>query len=375
MRYLRYVLPVLGVLVVVGGLAFIKASQIKMLIGFGAAAEKAGPPPEVVSSAAATLQTWEDTLPSVGTVAPVKGVTISNDAPGVVSAITFESGAKVTQGQVLVVLDNSVERAQLASAQARRELASLNVGRTRTLVQSDSLPKAQLDNDEAVVKTSGADLNALQAQIDRKVVRAPFSGHLGIRLVNVGQYLNPGTPIAVLDALESVYVDFSLPQQNLADVVVGTPVRVSLDGGANVLGSIAAVDPSIDSQTRSIKLRAGIPNEKELLRPGMFVKVSVVKPQKKSVVTVPATAVVHASYGDSVFVVENKPDAPGVKVARQQFVRTGEMRGDFVSIQDGVKGGDEVVVAGAFKLRNGAGIKVDNASLPDFQLAPKPENR
>jgi membrane fusion protein (multidrug efflux system) len=379
----RYVVTILAVLAVVAGLAFTKASQISMLIKFGKAAEKAGPPPETIGTAVATEQTWERTLSAVGSVAAAKGVTVSNDAPGIVSKIHFESGAVVRQGQVLVELDSSVERAQLASAEARKELATINVGRSRTLASGGSIAASVLDNDEAVLKTSEADLSALRAQIDRKIVRAPFAGRLGIRSVNLGQYLNPGTPITVLESMDSVYVDFTFPQQRLAEVPVGTPVRITIEGteGGPSDGVIAAVDPEIDSVTRTVKLRATIPNKKDKLRPGMFARVEVVMPERAPVISIPAPALVHAPYGDSVFVIEDKADAPPgpdgkpAKVARQQFVRIGETRGDFVSIVDGVKGGQEVAVAGAFKLRNGAGVVIRNDIKARAELSPQPQNR
>lgn len=366
---MRYVVVIGGLLLLVGLLVAIKFTQISGLIHRGKEMAKAGPPPEVVSTALAKEETWENSLSSVGTISPVRGVAVSNEAPGVVTAIRFDSGAIVKQGDVLVELDSSVERAQLAAVEARKDLANVNAGRSRALVASNSIAKAQLDNDEALVKSSASDLGALQAQIARKTVRAPFAGRLGIRAINLGQYLNPGTPITSLEAMDSVFVDFTLPQQNLGDVAVGSVVHITLEGdaGAPFEGVVKAVDPAIDPTTRSIKLRAALPNLKETLRPGMFANVSVVLPQQRSYVTVPATAVVHASFGDSVFIVENKK-------ARQQFVRTSGSRGDFVAIADGVKAGQEVVTAGAFKLHNGGGVTVNNSLPSNPQLAPRPEN-
>jgi membrane fusion protein, multidrug efflux system len=384
---MRYFIAVLGLLLLIAALGGIKGTQIASLMSAGKAMQKAGPPPETVNTALATLQTWEGTLHAVGSVAAVRGVEISNDAPGVVSRIDFESGALVHKGQLLVELDARVERAQLASARARQELAGISVSRSRALAQSRVIPQSQLDTDESATKTTLADVNQLEAQIDRKIVRAPFSGRLGIRAVNLGQYLNPGTMLTVLESIDSVYVDFTLPQQRLADVHVGTPVRVSVEGGASAFpdGTVAAVDPAIDATTRTIRVRANVPNSDERLHPGMFVNVTVVLPERAPVVTLPATALVHASYGDSVFVVEDRKDDangsgvdPGgraVKTARQQFVRTGETRGDFVSVLDGVTAGQEVVTAGAFKLRNGARVAVDNQVRLDPQLMPHPENR
>jgi len=383
----RYLLPILGLLVLIAVLVGLKFAQISTLIGMGKAMQKAGPPPEVVGTAVSQQKPLESAIAAVGSIAAVKGVAVSNDAPGVVSRILFESGSSVKQGQVLVELDTSVERAQLASAKARTDLASVNAGRSRSLVQSDSIPRSQLDTDDAQLKTATMDMNALQAQIDRKIVRAPFSGRLGIRAINVGQYLNPGTTVTVLEAIDSVYVDFELPQQRLADVKVGMPVRVAIEGaeGSALDGAIAAVDPEIDSTTRAIKLRATVPNKQERLRPGMFANVSVLLPKRDDRILVPATALVHASYGDSVFVVEDKKDDSGnavkgadgklAKFARQQFVRVGEARGDYVAILDGVAAGQEVVSAGGFKLRNGSGIVVNNEVKSTPELNPHPDNQ
>ncbi|MEA2746793.1 MAG: rane fusion protein multidrug efflux system, partial [Myxococcales bacterium] len=280
---MRYVVAIGALLLLIAGLVAVKGTQIGSLIKMGKEQEKAGPPPETIATAVSKEDAWESTLSAVGTIAPVKGVSLSNDAPGVVSAIHFDSGAVVKQGDVLVELDSNVERAQLASVEARRELARLNAGRSRALVASDSIPKAQLDNDEALVKSSQSDLGALQAQIARKIVRAPFSGKLGIRAINIGQYLSPGTTISSLEAMDSVFVDFTLPQQNLADVAVGTKVRVTLEGdaGAGYDGVVSAVDPAVDSATRAIRVRASVPNTGDKLRPGMFANVSVVLPEQK----------------------------------------------------------------------------------------------
>jgi membrane fusion protein (multidrug efflux system) len=227
-----------------------------------------------------------------------------------------------------------------------------------------------------LVKTSRSDLDVPQAQIARKVVRAPFSGRLGIRQVNLGQYLNPGTAIATLEATETVYVDFTLPQQRLKEISLGMPVRVTIEGEGEGAadGTISAVDPSIDAVTRSIKLRASVPNGEGKVLPGMFAKVSVLLPRTREVVTIPVSALVHASYGDSIFIVENRKDGLG-KAARQQFVKVGETRGDFVAVSQGLTAGQEVVTAGAFKLHNGAPVAVDNGVQSKAELSPHLENR
>ncbi len=380
---MRYVLAALALVIVVGGLAAVKATQISTLVGMGQAMAKAGPPPEVVGTTFAETRSWEGSLDAVGTVASVKGVAISNDAPGLVSRIHFDSGAIVKEGDVLVELDTSVERAEVLSAQAQRELASRNARRTRSLVSSGVLPEAQLDQDESQLKSAAAAVELSQAQIRRKTIRAPFAGRLGIRAVNVGQYLSSGTPITVLEAVEGAYVDFTLPQQE--NVSVGMPVRISIEGAPDLEthGVIVAKDPTVDATTRTLKLRASVPDEAKKLRPGMFANVSVILPSESTVVTIPATAIVHASYGDSVFVVEAPPDQSGAtgssgkdspRVARQQFVRTGERRGDFVAVVEGVKSGEEVVTSGAFKLRNKSRVVVNDEVVAKPELSPKPEN-
>jgi membrane fusion protein, multidrug efflux system len=383
----RYVVVTLGLLLLVGVLVSVKFLQISSLMAMGKEMAKAGPPPEAVASAVAEARDWEGTLFAVGTVAGAKSVDLSNDAPGRVDRIRFESGATVKKDQILVELDTSVERAELASAKSRRDLARVNVERSRLLVAEKVAPKAQLDNDEATLRTAGSEIAQIQAEIERKIVRAPFAGRLGIREVNVGQYVNAGTRLAMLEEIGAVYVDFTLPQEQLGRVSNGMPVRLSTRTleKTPIEGTISAVAPGVDALTRSVPVRASIPSKSDKLRPGMFVDVTVVMPTRSKVVAVPATAVVHAPYGDSLFVIEDKPaDSPGmsktpdgkpVKVARQQFVRLGEARGDFVAILEGVKAGQQVVSAGAFKLRNGSPIVIDNSVKPEPKQNPRPENR
>lgn len=383
---MRYVITTVALILTIGILVGIKGAQIKQLIGFGEQMQKMGPPPEAVNASPVERQTWEQTLEAVATVVSSKGVTVSNDAPGMVSRLLFDSGAKVRVGQPLVELDASVERAQLDSLRARLALGKQSLKRTQTLIGQGVSTQSELDEQESVVSGLEADMRAIQAQIERKTVRAPFEGKLGIRAVNLGQYLAPGTTITVLESADSVFVDFTLPQQDLPQIQLGRAVRVRADAGGKVLaeGKISAVDASVDAVSRSLKVRASIPGQ-ELLRVGMFVNVEVVLPDKAEVVAVPATAVIHAPYGDSVFVVEPKqaaaegggPEAgqPGALVARQQFVRLGRTRGDFVAIEAGVEAGQKVVSAGAFKLRNQAPVTIKNEVGAEAQLDPHPENR
>jgi len=256
------------------------------------------------------------------------------------------------------------------------------VARTRGLFAGKVVTQQQLEADEAQLKTASAEVETLEAQIARKTVRAAFAGRLGIRTVNLGQYVGPGVTLTTLEALDSVFVDFTLPQQTLGSINVGMPVRITVEGehGLNADGNVSAIDPSIDATTRTIRVRASVPNGEQKLRPGMFAAVTVVLPKRDSTVGIPAMAVVHATYGDSVFVVEPAPAtgeaAPAnVKLARQQFVKLGESRGDFVAVLDGVNDGQELVTAGAFKLHNGSKIAVDNSVKLDPQVAPTPPNR
>jgi membrane fusion protein (multidrug efflux system) len=384
----RFIIAALICVLVVAVLAGTKFAQISTLISSGKAAAAAGPPPEAVGTAVATEATWDSVFEAVGSVAAARGVSISAETPGVVRAIRFESGAKVRAGQVLVELDANVERAQLASLKARQELATTNAGRTRYLTETGAYTKSQLETDEAQLKTVTADVGALEAQIERKIIRAPFAGKLGIRSINLGQYVNPGTPITSLESLESVFVDFTIPQQEVARVPVGAGTRIVLPGThppQNLEGKVAAVDPSADPTTRAVKLRASVKDDKDQLRPGMFVNVSVLLPEQVKVVSVPSTAILPAPYGDSIYVVEPRkddkgnlvkgPDGKPAKVARQQFVRVGQARGDFVAIQEGLTAGQEVVTQGAFKLRNGAPVMVNNQVKLTPSLTPRPENR
>lgn len=384
-RVARILLVAAGLVLIIGVLAGVKAAQIGSLIGMGKKMEAMGPPPEAVGSAVAKAESWETSLSAVGTISGLRSVTVSNEVPGTVTRIRFESGQIVRQGQVLVELDADVERAQRASAKAKRDLAATNAERFRELARGGAATRAQLDEAEAQQATASTDFAAVSAQLDRKVVRAAFKGRVGIRAVNVGQFLNPGTPLTTLDAIGAVFADFSLPQEELTSIGVGMPVRVTTEAAKAedpVEGNISAIEPTVDPVTRSVKVRALLPSRAQ--RPGMFVNVEVIKPKRAKLVAVPATAIVHASFGDSVFIIEPKPagspgmaktpDGKQVEKARQQFVRLGPARGDFVAITKGVNAGQRVVSAGAFKLRNGSPVIVDNRVMPKPELDPKPEN-
>ncbi len=370
---------------IIGGLAGVKFWQISTLMAVGESMMKAGPPPEAVGSAVASAQTWEVTLHAVGSVTGVQSVTVSNEVPGVVTKLRFNSGDMVKQGQPLVELDAAVEKAQLDAAKARRDLAKITASRSRSLVTKEAVPQSENDADEASLAAAESDVKGIEAQIDHKIVSAPFDGKAGIRAVNVGQYLSPGTMITTVDSIGAVWIDFTLPQEQLPRLRVGTPVRVALGDNAPLDGKISAIDPAVDPATRNIKLRATLSDKTVPLRGGMFVTVTVVLPAKTEIVAIPETAVVHAPFGDSVFVIQDKPPgSPGtiitpqgqvVKIARQQFVKLGQARGDFVSVTEGLKAGQRIVAFGAFKLRNGSPIVIDDRVQPKVELEPHPENR
>lgn len=375
-KSVRVVIPVILVLGLVGGLVAIKASQIGLLVQIGKAAQEKGPPPETVATKQAKVDTWRKSISAVGNVEAERGVTISNDSPGMVTRIRFDSGDKVESGAVLVELETHVERAQLDSIEAQLELAETTQRRATALLESQVATQAEVESADAQLKRLRAEAAGLRAQIERKIIRAPFSGELGIRRVNLGQYLAPGTAVTTLQSDKEDYVDFAVPQEFLRDLRIGLPVHLRVkQEQLDLEGVVAAIDPSVDQRTRSVTIRASTTDPEGRLRPGMFVNVSVSLDKSRKVVLIPNTAVRYAAYGDSVFVVESESATSPRKVARQQFVQLGETRGDFVEVQKGLSGGETVVSAGAFKLRNGAPVTINNDIEVEPKLHPEPENR
>ena len=369
-------LAVFVVLLVLGGLAGVKALQIKKLIDSG---KSYAEPPESVSSALVREETWQGTLTAIGSVMAVQGVTVSPEIPGIILEISFESGAVVSQGDLLVRLDTSLEEAQLRALQAQEELARLNLTRERTLRDQNMVSQAELDAAEATLKQTQGNADAVRATIQKKTIRAPFAGRLGIRLVNLGQYIDTGKPIVSLQSLTPIYADFSMPQQELARLKTGMRVRVTTDTypDRQFEGTLSAINPDLDAQTRSVGLQATFGNAEQLLRPGMFARVEVLLPEEQPVLVIPATAVLSAPYGDSVYVIESKMGKDSGKpelAVRQQFIRTGRAQGDFVSVESGLKPGERIVSAGIFKLRNGMSVIENNELSPKNDLAPHPSD-
>lgn len=369
----RIALTLFVLLLVAGGIAGIKVLQIRKMIAAGA---NATIPSTTIAAAPVTADSWEETLTAFGTLEAVMGVTVAAEQPGKVVRIGFASGATVRRGDLLLEQDTSAEQAQLRVIQTSRELAKTNFDRMAELVAKGFIAQADYDNAEAAFKEASAQEDNLRAVITKKTVRAPFAGRLGIREVNLGQILKEGAPIVTLQVLDPIFVNFHLPQDELPRLRQGLKVRLGGDalGQEHPVGVITTISPEIDPLTRNIRLQATIANPGEQLRPGMFVTVAVILPARK-VVAIPATAVLSAPYSDSVFVVDKKKvDKEEGWVLRQQFIRLGEKRGDFVEVLSGIEEGEQVASTGVFKLRNGMDVVVDNTLAPEFQLQPKPEN-
>ncbi|HWL95057.1 MAG TPA: efflux RND transporter periplasmic adaptor subunit [Phycisphaerae bacterium] len=384
----RMLLMLVVMIVIIAGLGFVKFQQIQTAIAQGASFQ---PPPEAVTTIVAQQVEWPDTLSAIGSVAAVQGVMVSADLSGTVERVVFDSGRAVRQGEVLVELDTRQEKAQLAAAEAQRDLARTNFDRMQGLLKDNVISRAEYDSATADDKQAEARAGEIRAAIQRKRITAPFSGILGIRQVNVGQYLSSGDPIVQLQSLSPIYVNFDVPQQATSHMRIGREVRISAEGsgangapgsntddvaGVEFHGRITAIDSVVNSATRNIQVQATLANPEGQLRPGMFVQAQVVLGGGRSVLALPATAISYAPYGDSVYVVANLkgPNGESYRGVRQQFVKVEGSRGDQIGVISGVKPGDEVVTSGVFKLRNAAAVLVNNKVQPGNNPAPKPED-
>ncbi len=375
-KYLVFFVVLLGLfLAIVFGFGFVKFTQIQGFIKLA----KSGafePPPTAVTTDVAKESEWQPTLQSVGSVTAVNGVTISTDLAGIVRQIAFESGNKVRAGDLLLRLDTVQEEAQLHQAEAQRDFASVTLKRDKDLVEKHAIAQSDYDNAEAVFRQAQATVDQFNALIARKTLRAPFDGVTGIRQVNLGQYLKEGDMVVTLQAFDPIYVNFSLPQQDLSKLAVGQPVALQVDTyeGQSFQGKITAINSLVDQATRNIQVQATFANTDLRLRPGMFAKVSVIMTEKQNVVAIPATAIHYAPYGDSIFIVSQMKDPQGneYKGVKEQFIKTGQSRGDMIAIVSGLKPGDEVVTSGVFRLKTGAHVSVNNQIKPGTDLAPKP---
>jgi membrane fusion protein, multidrug efflux system len=362
--------------VFIAGLGFLKVRQFQAMAGEFAAMQ---PPPEAVTTIVTERDDWPAVLSAIGTVAAVQGVTVSADLPGIVERIEFDSGRTVQRGDVLVQLDTKQEQAQLAGAEAQLQLARVNFERMQGLVEQDAVSRAEFDAAAAAHKQAEARIREIRATIERKTIRAPFSGVLGIRQVNLGQYLTGGDPVVPLQSLHPVYVNFGVPQQDALEMRAGRTVRITVGelGDTEFTGRITAVDSVVDETTRNVQVQATLANPRGLLRPGMFVQTQVTLGASRPVVALPASAINYAPYGDSVFVVAEmkNPQGQPYRGVRQQVVKLGAARGDQIAVLSGLKGGEEVVTSGVFKLRNGAAVQVNNKVQPGNSLRPEPEDK
>jgi len=371
----RMVLMLVVMAALIGGLGFLKYKQLETAIAKTANFQV---PPTAVTTVIAHKETWPSTLTVIGTAAAIQGVTVSADLPGTVVRIHFESGQWVKEGDVLVELDTRQERAQLANVEAQRDLAKINYGRTEQLVKEGIIARSEYDNVTAQQKATEAQVGDIKAAIARKTIRAPFSGVLGIRQVNLGQYLAAGQAIVSLQSLNPIYVNFGVPQQETPQVAVGGTMRVTSDDlhGVQFTGRINAIDSVVNEQTRNIQVQATLANPGGKLRPGMFLTVELPLGAPRQVVPLPASAINYAPYGDSVYIVTDMTDQKGhtYRGVRQQVVKIEGTRGDQVAVTSGLKAGDEVVSSGVFRLRNGAPVQVNNKVQPSNSPAPNPED-
>lgn len=367
----RILFAVLGLVIVIALLAGVKALQVRTMVAHG---KKAVLPPDTVTTVTARSESWKSSLTAVGSLTAVQGVTVAAELPAKVVEIAFEPGSKVKRGDLLILQDTSVEEAQLPGAEAQVTLTESVLARYIEMLKDKIISQADYDAAVAAHRQALAQVEILRATVAKKTVRAPFGGRLGVRQVNLGQTLREGDPIVTLQSLDPIYVNFALPQQELSRLGVGLPVRVTSDAfpGTAIQGRITTVNPLVDAETRNVQLQATVGNPEEKLRPGMFVNTAVGLPVRRNVVAVPATSVLYAPFGDSVFVVADDNVAKGAKALRQQFVRLGEKRGDFIAVTEGLTEGETIVSTGVFKLRNGQPVVVDNKLAPEFRLAPKP---
>lgn len=372
----KLIIAFIGVAILIGTIVYIKLDQFSAM---EAATANMVMPPTVVTAQTVNEAQWEEIIPATGSVSALQGVMVSAEVGGRITQILFESSDDVKAGQVLIQLDTASEKSQLASAIAAEELARNELSRQKKLLKKNMTSDEALDRADAQLKDSVAQVGVIKALIDKKTVRAPFSGRLGFRQVDLGQIVSVGDPIATLQSLDPMYVDFSVPQQKLSLLQNDMDVRIKSDAHPETTfpGKIAHIDLEVDPVTRNVQVQALAENADEKLRVGMFVNVELVLPEKRTVLPAPATAVLYASFGNSVFVIdEHKNEESGEKelVLRQQFVTLGLARGDFIDVTDGLKADETIVTSGVFKLATGTKVVIDNTLAPDTRLDPKPSD-
>lgn len=381
----RMIVMLLLVAVVFGG---IFGMQYMGKQGMNAYFDNMPVPPAAITTGRAETQVWPTQIDAPGSLIAVNGTTLTSEAGGLVTSILFESGVSVKKGQLLVQLDSADERAELARLQAQAELAGLNRTRREKLFGLEAISRSDLDAAKSEYAAAAAAVESQRAKLAQKDIRAPFDGTIGIRQVNLGEYLPPGGPIATLQSLDPIDIDFDLPEQRVGQVQPGFPISVLTDAypDRSFKGAVLAIEPRVDPATRNFKVRARVPNPDLMLRPGQFGKVRLELPTTQNVVVIPRTAIDYSAYGNAVYVVQKKKDAPappaepvpGAPPATdlevvQRFVKTGPVRGDFVAITEGLKEGEEIATAGLLKLRNGLPVIINNDVTSTPVIEPKPK--
>ena len=370
-RMIIMLVVVIAVIAVLGGFKFFQVRAAMAQYG------NYQPPPEAVTTITAQPESWETSMRAIGNVSAVQGVSVSADLPGIVKEIRFESGESVSRGDILVRLDTEQEQAQLQGALATLELSRVDLARKQGLSSSQVIAQSMVDQSVAENRQAEARVAEIRATIQRKTIRAPFSGVLGIRQINLGQYLSPGTPIVELQSIRPVYVNFTVPQQQAGVVRPGATVSVTSDGlSALEAGTVTAIDSIVNESTRNLSVQAVFENKSGQLRPGMFVEAELGNGTSAEVIPIPASAISYAPYGDSVYIVEqvDGPDGTSYLGVRQQFIKVGGSRGDLVGVISGIESGEEVVTSGAFKLRPGAAVTVNNEVQPSASPTPQPRD-
>lgn len=364
------ILSILGIILIIAILAGVKTAQIMALVESG---KTATVPPTFISSYKVKKDKWQKTLSAISSLEAVKGLVITSEQPGRITKILFDAGTEVEAGDLLVQQDILSEQAQLRSARASANLAKTSLERIRALYQKQAASKSELDNAQSIYDSTVAEVENIEAIIEKKSIRAPFSGRLGIRLVDLGQTVNAGQPVVSLQATNQMFANFSLPQQYLPKIRKKLPIRLTTDAipGETFSGYISTIDPEIDTATRGIKIQAILDNPESHLLPGMFANLEVLLPEAEEVLLIPITAVQYATFGDSVFVIEPSKEQADQLIARQQFVKLGETRGDFVVVTKGLEEGQEIASTGVFKLRNNAPVAVNNDVTPNYSLEPE----
>jgi membrane fusion protein, multidrug efflux system len=376
---IRLILSFVVMFVLVGlvifGLGFYKVSQIMAYIKRAQSGAFA-PPPTAVTTEVAQASGWRPYLETIGSIAAINGVTRSTDLAGTVVQLAFESGTKVHAGDLLVQLDIKQEQAQLKQAEAQRDLATANLKRNRELVAKRTISQSDCDSSEADYRSAQANVEAIKATIAKKTIRAPFEGMVGIRQVNLGQYVSPGQAIVSLQAFDPTYVNFNIPQQTLGSVVIGHKVEIHVNAFPNEIfnGQVTAINSQIDENSRNAQVQATLRNPDGKLRPGMFAKVDITVGEDRDVVAIPASSINYTPDGESVYIVSDLTGKDGkpFKGVKLQPVKVGQSRGDMIVVTNGLKPGDVIVSSGVFRLRDGAKIIINNAVRPGSELAPRP---